>query len=161
MKRVLASGILTASLIAGGVVALAASNTKDLADTPIKSQRTMSASATPQDWIEEDGVIRVWGANRYATAAAISDAYGWTFENTGSVYIANGRDYPDALAIGVSHLMDGPLLLVTPTSIPQATRDELQELEPCYIHVMGGTTAVNKTVFDNLKAYANPALCEE
>lgn len=162
MKRVLATGVLTASLIAGGAVAVATINTKDLADTPGKgAARSFSATHLPQDVITEDGVSRIFGVDRYGTAAAISQAYGWTFDNTGTVYIASGADYPDALAIGLSHFMDGPLLLVSKTGIPKATRDELTRLEPCFIHVMGGTGAVNPTIFTNLKTYANPSLCGE
>jgi len=121
----------------------------------------LTAETAPQDFIYEDGVARVWGDNRYETAAAISEAYGWTFDNTGSVYIAGGNGYPDALAIGLSHLMDGPLLLVTATNIPGATRAELERLQPCYIHIMGGPTVVSDAVFTQLKAYADPTLCGE
>lgn len=163
MNRQLASAILSVSLVAGGALAGAAIATQDTDDATVTkgSPRVLASGVAPQDIIYEDGVSRVWGANRYATAAAISEAYGWTPEITASVYIASGQDYPDALAIGLSHLMDGPLLLVTQTNVPSATRTELQRLKPCYIHVIGGTGAVNATVFNTLKSYADPTLCEE
>lgn len=161
MKRVLASGILTASLLAGGAVAVASSTSKDLTDAPGKgSERAFSASHEPQDIISEEGVTRIFGGNRYETAVAVSQAYGWDETNTAAVYIATGTDYADALAIGVTNLGDGPLLLVTPTNIPLATRDELSRLQPCYIDLLGGTSAISNTVFTNLKAYADPSLCE-
>ena len=57
-------------------------------------------------------------------------------------------------------MIPGPLLLVTETGIPRATRDELARLQPCFIDVLGGTTVINNTVFQDLKAYADPTLCE-
>lgn len=162
MKRALASGLITASLIAGGAVAVAAVTTKDPTDVPGKGvERPLVSSHGPQDLVSEDGVTRVFGANRYATAAAISQAYGWDELNTIAVYLASGEDYPDALSIGLTNFGDGPLLLVSPTSIPTATRNELTRLQPCFIDVIGGTSSVSDTVFDKLKAYADPALCEE
>ncbi|MCK0112656.1 cell wall-binding repeat-containing protein [Ornithinimicrobium sp. F0845] len=162
MKRELASGILSLSLIAGGALAGAAIATQDAGEATGKgsTQQRTAAHFSPQDVVTEDGVSRVWGANRYATAAQISVAYGWDATITGTVYIASGQMYPDALAIGLSHFGDGPLLLVTQDSIPVVTRNELTRLQPCYIHVMGGEGAVNDTVFDALKAYADPTLCE-
>lgn len=160
MKRVLVSGVLAASLIAGGAVAVASSNAKD-SEAGQKSDRSLSTTHAPQDTVYEDGVLRVWGANRYGTAAQISQTYGWDNTNTITAYIASGQNYPDALAIGLSHFADGPLLLVSVNGIPTPTRDELTRIQPCYIHIMGGTGVVNDTVFDDLKAYADPTLCEE
>lgn len=161
MKRALVGGLLTASLIAGGAVAVAASSDgKDLNATPDKRAARTLAN-TPDDIISEDGVSRVFGANRYETAVALSQAYLWDNTNTIAVYIASGLDYPDALALGLSNFQDGPLLLVTPTNIPLATRTELERLQPCYIDVIGGTGAISNTVFNSLKAYADPALCGE
>lgn len=161
MKRELASGILSVSLVIGGALAGAAIVTKDASDSPGTkgSDRAAAAERAPQDVISEDGVTRIFGANRFATAAAISQHYGWDDTNTIAVYIASGQDYPDALSIGLTNFGDGPLLLVNPGAIPQATRDELTRLQPCFIDVLGGTGAVSLTVFNQLKTYANPSLC--
>ena len=63
---------------------------------------------------------RIAGADRYATAAAVSAA---TFAPGVPVaYVATGRNYPDALAGSVvARLAGGPILLVTGSSIPAAT----------------------------------------
>lgn len=164
MKRELASGILSVSLILGGALAGAAMVTKDSGDTTgtTGTDRVRTADhGTPQDIISEDGVTRIWGTNRYATAAQISEAYGWGPDNVVAVYIASGLNYPDALAIGLSSLGDGPLLLVKDDAIPPATRAELTRLQPCYIDVLGGTGVINDAVFEELKSYADPTACEE
>jgi hypothetical protein len=162
MKRELASGILSVSLILGGALAGAAMVTKDSGDTTgtkgADRVRTADHSA-PQDIISEDGVTRIWGTNRYGTAAQISEAYGWGPENVTAVYIASGLNYPDALAIGLTSYGDGPLLLVSQNAIPAATREELTRLQPCVIDVLGGSGVISDAVFDELKTYADPTLC--
>lgn len=104
-------------------------------------------------------MTRLSGTNRYATAALLSQAYLWDETNTIAVYIANGQNYPDAHAVGLSNFGDGPLLLVTQTGIPTATRNELMRLKHCYIDVLGGTGVISDSVFQELKTYANPGLC--
>ena len=52
-----------------------------------------------------------------------------------------------------SAALGGPLLLVTPTSIPAATRWELQRLQAKRIVILGGTGVVSSTVAGQLDAY--------
>lgn len=94
-------------------------------------------------------VRRISGADRFATAAAISAA---TFApGVPEVYIATGRDFPDALAGGAAAgLLDIPILLVTRDSVPVATADELTRLRPGRVTVLGGTSAVSEQVADKL-----------
>jgi hypothetical protein len=72
-------------------------------------------------------VYRLAGPNRYATAAAISWA---TFDpGVDAAYVATGANFPDALAGGPAAAVRGaPILLVTKTSIPDETVDELDRL---------------------------------
>ncbi|WP_114907853.1 cell wall-binding repeat-containing protein [Ornithinimicrobium murale] len=172
MKREIASGILSLSLVAGGalaglVVADATGGTDSGPDRATGRSVVKTAggqhqqAGQPQEVISEDGVNRVFGDNRYATAAAVAQAYGWDGSNTIAVYIASGESYPDALGIGLSHWGDGPLLLVSKANIPSATREELERLQPCFIDVQGGSGAISDAVFKDLKAYADPSLCEE
>lgn len=161
MRRQIAGGVLSLALVAGGGlagVALAAQH-PDAERVTARSGHGPALAADPQDVISEDGVTRVFGANRYETAAAIARAYGWEADNTAVVYIASGGDYPDALAIGLSHWNDGPLLLVSQNAIPSHTRAALSSLQPCWIDVLGGTDTISKRVFDDLKAYADPRRC--
>lgn len=93
--------------------------------------------------------IRVAGADRYGTAAAISRASFGT--GVPVAYVATGLNYPDALAGGpVAGLAGGPVLLTDPGSLPQVTRDELARLKPGRIVVLGGPSAVSQRVVDQL-----------
>jgi putative cell wall-binding protein len=97
-------------------------------------------------------VDRFDGADRYATAAAISAG---TFPaGVPVVYVATGRNFPDALAGGPAAARDrGPVLLVN-GGIPAVTSAELQRLQPQRIVVLGGTTAISQAVQNQLAAYA-------
>ncbi len=98
-------------------------------------------------------VTRQSGANRYATAAAVSAA---TFPSrVPVVYIATGGNYPDALAAGpATGLRGGPVLLVAANEIPAQTAAELRRLKPSRIVVAGGSSVVSNVVLNRLKVYA-------
>jgi putative cell wall-binding protein len=105
-------------------------------------------------------VERLQGANRFATAAAISAA---TFPaNVSTVYIATGMTFPDGLTGGpaVAHAPNGggPLLLVTPDVLPSETAAELTRLNPQKVVVLGGTGAVTDAVKDQLESYSIDAV---
>ncbi len=97
-------------------------------------------------------IERLWGADRYATSAAISAA---TFAPGVSVaYIASGADFPDALsgaaAVGTK---SAPVLLTHPMTLPSIVRTELTRLRPGGIIVLGGEGAVSADVADALDSY--------
>ena len=74
-------------------------------------------------------VQRVYGSDRYATSASIAQ-FG-AYATGGTVYIATGTDFPDALAgAAVAGKDDDPLLLVTPTGIPATVLTRLVALAP-------------------------------
>lgn len=99
------------------------------------------------------GPYRLAGSDRYATAAAISRSI---FEPAGAdVYVANGLNFPDALAGGpAGALSRAPILLTSPSSIPQATRQELVRLRPNRIIILGGTGSVSERVAQDLRPLA-------
>lgn len=99
--------------------------------------------------------LRVSGANRYATAAAISETT-WSYETTFTVYLASGESLPDALALGPSTLNDGPLLLTGRDVLPPETRAELARLRPCLILAVGGPAAVSDAVLAEADGYTEP-----
>ena len=72
-------------------------------------------------------VVRFAGPDRYSTAVAISRH---AFPNSASkIYVTTGLDYPDALAGGpAAAVEDGPILLVKPGAIPNATKAEIQRI---------------------------------
>jgi putative cell wall-binding protein len=98
-------------------------------------------------------VSRVSGADRYATAAAISTRF--FVHRPDRAYIASGETFPDALtAAAAAGAYNGPLLLVRSSSIPEAVIAELQRLEPLSIYLVGGTASISPTVESALRAYA-------
>lgn len=95
-------------------------------------------------------VERIEGGDRYATAAAVSEA---TFDAAPLVYVASGESFPDALA-GVPAAVrdDAPLLLVTRAAVPAATEQELRRLGAMRAIVLGGTGTVGPQVEDRLRS---------
>ncbi len=97
-------------------------------------------------------VIRVSGADRYATAAAISSR--WYPAGPPAAFVATGANFADALAgAPAAALRDSPLLLVTQNAIPGPTSTELSRLKPQRIYVLGGTGVVSAAVAAQLDAY--------
>lgn len=95
---------------------------------------------------------RVFGADRYATAAEISKR--WYTQGVPAAFVAVGSSFADALAgAPAAALRDSPLLLVRSGSIPEATANELVRLEPQRIYVLGGTAVISSGVQAALDAY--------
>jgi putative cell wall-binding protein len=99
------------------------------------------------------GVSRIGGADRYATAAAVSRA---TFTpGLATAYVATGLTFPDALVGGAAAARAGsPVLLTQPGGLPPSTEAELRRLAPQRIVVLGGTNAVSDGVVARLRALA-------
>ncbi|MEZ0108480.1 putative cell wall-binding protein [Catenulispora sp. EB89] len=98
-------------------------------------------------------VERVAGDNRYGTAVAIAEDISGTPHQTGSVLVATGVDYPDALAAGVaagqerytgpgeSNALNGGVVVLTDgTSMPKETADYLKQIDPHVqrVYAVGG-----------------------
>ena len=97
-------------------------------------------------------VDRLAGADRYATAAAISAG---TFSPGVAVaFIATGATFPDSLAAGSpAGRLKAPVLLATLNELPPATRAELDRLDPKSIVVLGGTAVLSAAVESALDPY--------
>ncbi len=111
--------------------------------------------------LPDASVQRLSGESRFATAAAVSqDITGelggidtGTDTSTGGgervplVYLASGRDFPDALSASPAAAGAGaPLLLTEPDVLPDVTRTELQRLNPERVVIVGGQAAVSGAV---------------
>lgn len=97
------------------------------------------------------GVSRVFGADRYGTAAALS-LYTAT---GGDVYVTTGDTYPDALAASAQAGRTGaPVLLVRASGIPAETVTALQRSKPQRIVVVGGAGRIPDAMLTQLRAYA-------
>ena len=95
-------------------------------------------------------VQRVAGGNRYETAAALTELV--PRPTGGTVYLASGADFPDALAAAArAGHEDSSILLVQPDRIPAVTRAALTGLDPARVVVAGGTASVSDGVLTTLR----------
>jgi len=98
-------------------------------------------------------VVRLAGANRYATAVEISK-YGFPVDGSAvEVLVATGTGFPDALAGGPAAVaLGGPVLLTDPNGLSGEVADEIERLAPDRIVVLGGTAVVSAGVVAQLEA---------
>lgn len=101
--------------------------------------------------IPRENVRRVAGANRYETASKIAlEVYRlneWTEQDDVTAYVASGSSFADALSASSVAAMEGaPLLLVSATGLPAATKSALAEISPDSTTIVGGTSVVGDAV---------------
>jgi SpoIID/LytB domain protein len=100
------------------------------------------------------GVVRVSGDDRYETASAVATTL---LPDATSAYVANGLQFPDALAgAALAGHLGAPVLLTKPTSLPGATASALQKQLPSAITVLGGSGVVSSAVASELGRYIVP-----
>lgn len=129
----------------GNVTALKAGTTKITAkcgDVVSECEITVREVFVP-------GITRISGATRYETSLKIADAYKEQLgiEKFRTVVVADGRNFPDALAGSYfAAKNNAPILMVGKKGLTTAQLNFLQEHEqnPCYI--IGGTGAVSAAV---------------
>jgi putative cell wall-binding protein len=97
-------------------------------------------------------VDRIAGADRYATAVQVSQAYP---PGVDTVFLATGQGFPDALAAASrAGSLHGPVLLTRQGSLPPVTAVELGRLQPANVVVVGGTAAVSEAVLRQVRSAA-------
>jgi len=106
-----------------------------------------SISDAVVDRLEGREVIRIAGADRYETAAAVA-----RFTPAGDVaLLASGEAFPDALAAGaVANSRQLPLLLTRRDEVPASALDFLTDRGIDEVIVVGGPAAVSDAVLDQL-----------
>jgi putative cell wall-binding protein len=116
-------------------------------------ETAVSASvATALDAYTTGPVTRIAGADRYATAVAVSATV--FAPGVAAAFVATGESFPDALSAGPAAVSrGGPVLLTTRGTAPQALRDELSRLRPQRIYLIGGTGAITDAVKQEVQAY--------
>ena len=103
--------------------------------------KTTSVSATI--------TARIAGADRYQTAAAVSQE-GW--ETSDYAVLTRGDHFADALCAGpLAHKYGGPILLTGPNQLNGDTLTELQRLGVKHLFIAGGAGVVSQSVEDALK----------
>lgn len=89
-------------------------------------------------------VQRLAGPDRYGTAAAVADRF---WDSSGTVFLAVGTDFADALSGGsAAAKLDVPVLLTRSQALPQGTITALQALDPDRVVLLGGTAAISEAV---------------
>ena len=98
----------------------------------------------------ERGVGRVSGDTRYDTMASLAGRGNWVVG--GSVILASGANYPDALAASsLAGGLDAPILLTDPNGLSNAARGRLELLCPSRVFIVGGNAAVSPDVERHVK----------
>jgi len=96
-------------------------------------------------------VVRIAGADRYATAAAVAEAMALPAGRP--AVVANGSSVADALAASGPAAYNGrPILLVGATTVPPATAQALADLAVPSVVVLGGPSVVSDGVLAALPA---------
>ena len=104
-----------------------------------------------------DGAHRLAGAGRYDTAVQVAlDRFDPADVDT--VFVATGTNFPDALAGGpLAAQRHAPILLVSPTTLPEVVADALATLGPSEVIAFGGAGAVSDDVLAAAAAAAGGA----
>ena len=97
-------------------------------------------------------LTRIHGATRYQTMSGLVDLM--SAGKNGVVIVASATNYPDALAASsLAGCYDpAPILLTDPSDLTAEVKEQIQKLNPSFIYIVGGESAVSSTVEDQLKA---------
>lgn len=94
-------------------------------------------------------VRRIGGADRFEVAQKISSELG----TPGTSIVANGMNFPDALAIAPYAARKGyPILLTQPNKLPAKTEAALKSNKTTKTIIVGGPASVGTTVYSKLPA---------
>ena len=102
------------------------------------------------------GVTRIYGDNRYATAAKIATTY-FAAGTTHTVFLATGLNFPDALSGGpVAGMLGAPLLLSTATTVPEETLNAMKTLGVTKVVLLGGTGVLSPALESQIVSAVGP-----
>lgn len=142
--------VALAALLASPTATLAAPAAAPAAAPGVPAAGVPAAAIVAEAGDPAFRVERLAGADRYATAAAVSQRF--FAPGVPVVVVSTGADFPDGLAAGpAAAVWGGPVLSTAPTTLPAATRAELVRLRPGRIVVTGSTAAVSESVVQQLR----------
>jgi putative cell wall-binding protein len=96
---------------------------------------------------------RIDGGDRYAVSASVS-ADAFDVDDTGTVYVASGEVFSDALSGSAAAIHNhAPVLLVTKDSVPAKIVSELERINPVHIVVLGGINTISEGTYTKLATY--------
>ena len=111
--------------------------------------RTCSVCNKAETKTTENAIMRLAGANRYETAAKISQA---AFDKADIVVLANGLNYADALAgMSLAYQKNAPILLTNTKTLDATTLAEIKRLGAKNVIILGGTGAISDEVKKELE----------
>jgi putative cell wall-binding protein len=104
------------------------------------------SAGVQQSLNQQTSTARLSGTDRFATSVALNqDAY----TSSSTAYLANGYNFPDALAGAVlAGTTDAPLFTIPSTCVPQSVLDEFDRLGVTTVVLLGGTASLNSSVAD-------------
>jgi putative cell wall-binding protein len=113
---------------------------------------TMNAIWSTYD-VVAPGMKRIGGKDRYDVSVGVSKELDSQDSYTGTVIIARGDLYTDALSGGPLAAYEGaPVLLTKTASLPSSTIAELDRLNPDKAIILGGTGSVSSGVESQLRS---------
>ncbi|MEE8601396.1 cell wall-binding repeat-containing protein [Euzebya tangerina] len=103
-------------------------------------------------------VVRVFGENRFETAAALTSVV----PQAESVLLATGEAFPDALSGGpIGAARGAPLLLTGSQTLAEPARCEIARLRPDRVLILGGPSAVSEEVAEQAEQARTSEPCAE
>lgn len=106
---------------------------------------------TPADAASRVTEDRLWGADRYETAAEIATGFVNEVGPIDTVIIASGEAFADALAATpLSRVENAPILLTPPDALAESTRAFIERHRVTEIIIAGGPQSVSDDVEDSL-----------
>lgn len=132
----------------------AAADPAEAAATQAVADEAVTDAATPADLEAEavTGWYRIAGATAYDTMKEILNFGGVFTQKGGTVIVATGDGYWDALAAsGLAGVHDAPVLITPSKQLADQTKSEISRLEPNKVLVVGGSDSVSDEVINAIK----------
>ena len=132
---------------------------KDLVDIAVETSAPVSVSVIAKEIVDDpapEGIIRVKGKTRYDTGIAVANYLKEVMgvEQFEAVVIANGENFPDALAGSyLAHKKNAPILLTNKNQDANVLAYiEANLVSGGKVYILGGTAAVSQEFEDGLVA---------
>jgi putative cell wall-binding protein len=139
LNKILSTPVATVYIVGGtGAVSQAIEN--QLAATHIANNPTFAFIS----------VIRIAGADRYATNLAVNE---YQFATHATAIVATGANFADALSVGPAVVHASyPLVLTATASLSSAAQQQLVDMGVKNVVIVGGTGAVSTAVENAIKS---------
>lgn len=136
-------------LLVNGGLSTADATTKSLvSQLGVRSLTIAGDSRSVSDGIERSlpvaSISRIAGSDRYDTSEKLNRA---AFTSAGTVFLATGENFPDALAgATAAGYTSSPLFAVRPTCVPQAVLDDITRFGAKKVVLLGGPGTLSDSV---------------